>query len=648
MRNIVLFFVVFKLCAVVPNVHGQYDSLMAKVFQPSTLTVSDVLSTSFDTSWSDLGSSWSVSFPENLVFLAEMSSHSDENPDQDFTLRIGKGGQIYSLIAGFGESIPPQWVHPNWVDESYGGGTSYAPWVDEVWQMVAVDGALNNSPDSSYFIHQAGVYLKTPDQISPFYSPVIAQYYNAQESSFTTVNWGQQAHTEDLLNTGFSSKLIYYTKYTCSYPGIIQVDQMMYNFGSDNMSFLNVPWGGVRHSNLGHTFLSNPDHSYQEITGAYGQTPVIQADQTAGWLAWSNDASGNSSALAIANTTSTVTNGNVIRYGDAGNLDAAWNQRDYSVLEMIRFPNNDQLKFGTSMSFRYFYVIGSSVDQLRDVIVDLDLESEAYDLDQTPELSDVDSMGYTVGQDVNNRYILSESNSESAWYLRSSPYKDSYPVFLIEGSDSMDMITTDPYVFSSKPWDGQASSWSLLGYSSRPLVASLTNDSVCAGDSYSLPSGEVVVPESSSFYVSYLDSEVEGTDSLVLTTVSVIPPALFFLDADQDGFGHSEWSVSACFAPPNYTSNDLDCDDSNPNVYPGAELSSDAVDGNCNGIIDSEETEVCQGDFDLDNSIATSDLLMILAWFGCQNDCLVDLNYDGATNTLDMLLFLPLYDENCE
>jgi hypothetical protein len=40
--------------------------------------------------------------------------------------------------------------------------------------------------------------------------------------------------------------------------------------------------------------------------------------------------------------------------------------------------------------------------------------------------------------------------------------------------------------------------------------------------------------------------------------------------------------------------------------------------------------------------------LMILAWFGCQNDCLVDLNYDGATNTLDMLLFLPLYDENCE
>ena len=106
------------------------------------------------------------------------------------------------------------------------------------------------------------------------------------------------------------------------------------------------------------------------------------------------------------------------------------------------------------------------------------------------------------------------------------------------------------------------------------------------------------------------------------------------------------WSSS--FAPPNYTSNDLDCDDSNPNVYPGAELSSDALDGNCNGIIDSEETEVCQGDFDLDNSIATSDLLMILAWFGCQNDCLVDLNYDGATNILDMLLFLPLYDENCE
>ena len=50
----------------------------------------------------------------------------------------------------------------------YGGGHSYAPWVDEVWQLVSVDGSIHNPPDSSYFIHQAGVYLKTPDQTEPF------------------------------------------------------------------------------------------------------------------------------------------------------------------------------------------------------------------------------------------------------------------------------------------------------------------------------------------------------------------------------------------------------------------------------------------------------------------------------------------------
>ena len=64
---------------------------------------------------------------------------------------------------------------------------------------------------------------------------------------------------------------------------------MMYNFGDDNISFINVPWGGVRHSNLSETFISNPDHSYNHVDGLYGATPVIQAGNTAGWVGWSND-----------------------------------------------------------------------------------------------------------------------------------------------------------------------------------------------------------------------------------------------------------------------------------------------------------------------------------------------------------------------
>jgi hypothetical protein len=110
--------------------------------------------------------------------------------------------------------------------------------------MVCVDGSLNSPPDSLYFIHQSGVYLKTPSQTQPFYSPMLAEYFNPNEQSYSVVNWGQQAHTDALQNINYTSGLLYYTKYSNKGKGIIQVDNMIYNFGQDNIDFLNIPWGG--------------------------------------------------------------------------------------------------------------------------------------------------------------------------------------------------------------------------------------------------------------------------------------------------------------------------------------------------------------------------------------------------------------------
>ena len=104
------------------------------------------------------------SFPESVVFDGELNYENTLDSTQSYRIRIGKGGQLYSFRSSFGESIPPQWRPTGWALPTYGGGTSYAPWVDEVWQMVCVDGSLNNPPDSAYFIHQSGVYLKTPRQ----------------------------------------------------------------------------------------------------------------------------------------------------------------------------------------------------------------------------------------------------------------------------------------------------------------------------------------------------------------------------------------------------------------------------------------------------------------------------------------------------
>jgi len=513
-------FLALNLFVFVTNAQNK-DSLLCSNWFNSNLSNIDSNGFEFKKTYSVSPSIWAVdSFPENVVFNAQLSYINSQDTSQSYSIRIGKGGQLYSFRGIFGESVPPQWRPINWVQPSYGGGTSYAPWVDEVWQMVAVDGALNNTPDSSYFIHQAGVYLKTPSQNKPFYSPLIASYYDSTNMSFTTVNWGQQAHTEDLLNINHKSHLLYYTTYTNKGAGIIQVDNMIYNFGNDNISFLNMPWGGVRNSNLDHFFISTPTNNYNLTTGLYGQTPVVQTVNTGGWVAWSSDSTGNSPALAMAHPKTTNTNNNVFRYGDAGNLSATWNNRDYHVFEMIRFPSNGQLGFGRSMSFRYFYVIGANVDSCKNSIVNYDLINNCLDTAYTPMKYDVDSIYYLF--ESNNQLISATPyNYQLGEQFKTKPYLNSYPVFILRSADSIDYISSDPYYLSQMAYDGETTGLKLLGFRDSPTSMMITYDTVCSGIEYLFPDGTQIALYSDTSYVVY-DLSINGEDSLTYNNIRVV------------------------------------------------------------------------------------------------------------------------------
>eukprot|EP00049_Salpingoeca_infusionum_P014892 m.285198 g.285198 ORF g.285198 m.285198 type:complete len:826 (+) comp15770_c0_seq2:113-2590(+) len=184
---------------------------------------------------------------EDQVFLAEVS-HEDPNSNRSWTLRVAKGSNVYSFVGAYGEAMPPQYH-------------DQAPWIDEVWQLVAVNSALNKPPETPYFIHQAGAYQRDPPITDvPFFSPNVAKHCADGACSF--VSWGTQAHVP----TAFKSFALYGTRYRDCGNGILEVTYVMHNTAptSDTTSswtYLNVPWGGVRTSTLNDILLPSKDQT---------------------------------------------------------------------------------------------------------------------------------------------------------------------------------------------------------------------------------------------------------------------------------------------------------------------------------------------------------------------------------------------------
>ncbi|MFM7730661.1 MAG: MopE-related protein, partial [Flavobacteriales bacterium] len=68
----------------------------------------------------------------------------------------------------------------------------------------------------------------------------------------------------------------------------------------------------------------------------------------------------------------------------------------------------------------------------------------------------------------------------------------------------------------------------------------------------------------------------------------------FFLDNDGDGYGNPGLTILACFASPGIVSNNEDCDDTQASVFPGNTEILDALDNDCDGVIDNSMDELTQ------------------------------------------------------
>lgn len=506
---------------------------------PTSTVNSDTAGSTFSLSRDlDLsGSLWGSPSEEEEVMDTVLSSQSS-SPNESWELRVGRGGQIYSLrTPELGETVPPQTSSSN-----------SSPWVDEVWQAVAVDTALNDpDSDSHYFIHQAGVYLRDPSLESAFYSPQVASRLDLAGRSFTTVHWGQHAHIDNFTDAttanDWQSHVLYITRVKDLGKGLIEVSQGYYNYGTDLPRFFNCPWGGVRRTSLEYVFNSNPDGTWNPayIPDQWGQNTIYPYSDTAGWCAYSGTSTGTTPSMALIfgqdpNPRLPLQySRSIFRHGYAGGQgsyqsnEAGW--RNYLVSSCIRRYNMSQ---GEGFWSRYYFQLGADMGELESRIsargLNNSVEMSAMEFDpcRTPLI------GYkTSGSGAG--FAIEAVSSGGDFYLYGNPIRGSFPLYEIIENTGVKYLSWNPYATGVvKTYDGTIAGIRLLGFA-RKVSAETTS----ALEHTELSALLISSPTN---YISggeLIAGRQGGLDQYLMThygTSNVINvPAWSVLDSDEDG-----------------------------------------------------------------------------------------------------------------
>ena len=194
-------------------------------------------------------------------------------------------------------------------------------------------------------------------------------------------------------------------------------------------------------------------------------------------------------------------------------------------------------------------------------------------------------------------------------------------------------------------------------------------------------------------------AQFEDTESII-----VYESIDAYLDIDGDGYGDGGLPVDGCDPNNEYpiAFNGQDCNDEDATIYPGAIGTWAGIDNDCNTVIEDDEIvavygcmeegacnfnpeantadesceytscqgctdplatnynpnalitdnsciyNACFGDFNNDGVITVSDLLTMLASFGCTEDCETDLSGDDVVSVADLLELLAIYGTECE
>ncbi|QEG21245.1 hypothetical protein MFFC18_11000 [Mariniblastus fucicola] len=401
------------------------------------------------------GSQWGFGVNEESVYHAALKhTQAAGVANRDWEIRVGQGGQIYSIRSEVGEIVPPQ---------SLG-----RPFMDEVFQAISVDTSLRDNGNQAAFYHQAGYYSDGDNVTQPTFAPLLASG-SADANSWSTLSLAVQADTNS--NPQQPSGLLNYQRTRDLGDGVIEVTHSIYNFGDHTVDFHNLPWGGVRKTEFDHMLVSNPGGGFAEREiKSFGEPKgqVVLAENTNGWAAFTEGTQGTDRGLAYVFGNSDThqseqwqTNKSSWRWGDGGGDVIGIPIRNFNVGTFRRFVDVEP---GDLFESRYFMVLGD-VDHIESTIEDRGLSGEAmYDKIRIRE-QDASTLSWRVVTDNGSITVLETGvNVPSNFRTYAKPVSGSKPLFLLEDTEGRQYLSVDAYAISDFPWGGETTYKGLLGF----------------------------------------------------------------------------------------------------------------------------------------------------------------------------------------
>jgi dipeptidyl aminopeptidase/acylaminoacyl peptidase len=426
------------------------------------------------------GSVWAEGLDERQVFLAELA-HT-QGTDDSFALRLGQGGQIYSLRGRFGESVPPSWRD---------GHDDRSPWNDEVWQFVAVCSRYNGVesllragkvPDdvqarfkaspyaNTFFIHNSGAYIPGASRVQSLYCPLLAFEADTDTRTIRTLTWGLVPQ----VRTIHRSPILYSCQTRDVGGGVIELTWVVHNFSTRAdvvFDFLNAPWGGTRLTSLPVHAIAGPDGQPRPRADVFPEDDsgkAIDIGTTGGWRVASASDADDAASLALvfgrdrhlAEERAKASRGephcqfapSLLRdyLAHAPQLYekrwADWRTRPENLFrnyDVIEFIPKLRLAPQTTIWYRVFLVVNRrdrAIELARSLVDKVDYGLLSFDPATTPLLP----------VHVRDGRMLEPGAAQGppAFELYAKPVPGSLPVFLLEDTATgREAVSTDPYLF---------------------------------------------------------------------------------------------------------------------------------------------------------------------------------------------------------